>query len=282
MSIGLRLKMIKWPKLLATLLFAVVGLLFIAPFLWMISSSFKVEADVLKFPIEWIPSQWNAVENYKEVWFGAHSFVLYYWNSIKVAIATTLGSAAFSCLAAYAFAKIPFRGRDSLFLIVLATYMIPPQAIIIPQYLIYSEIGLIDSHLGLILLNCFSAFGTFMLRQFFLSVNDEIIESAKMDGAGHFRTFANIAVPLVKPALATYAILRFIWTWNDYQNPLVFLRSDTLYTIQIGIKQFADAHGSIYSLMMAAAVSAIVPLLIVFIIGQKQVIEGIAQGSVKG
>lgn len=277
-----KLKSVHMPKLLATILFAIMGIIFIAPFLWMISSSFKVEADVLKFPIEWIPLTWNAAENYTEVWFGNKPFGLYYWNSIKVAVLTTFGSAAFSCLAAYAFAKIQFKGRDFLFLIVLATYMIPPQAIIIPQYLIYSSSGLIDTHTGLILLNCFSAFGTFMLRQFFLSVNDEIIESARMDGAGHFRTFISMAVPLVKPALATYAILRFIWTWNDYQNPLIFLRSDAFYTIQIGIKQFADAHGSIYSLMMAAAVSAIVPLLVVFIIGQKQVIEGIALGGVKG
>jgi multiple sugar transport system permease protein len=115
-----------------------------------------------------------------------------------------------------------------------------------------------------------------------MGINDEVIESAKMDGAGHFRTFFSIALPLVRPAIATYAILRFIWTWNDYQNPLIFLRSESLYTIQIGIQQFADAHGSIYSLMMAATVSAIVPLLIVFIIGQKQVIEGISMGSVKG
>lgn len=279
---GTAFKTIQWPKALATLLFAVVGILFIMPFLWMISASFKIEADVLKFPIEWIPSAWNAAENYSEVWFGSKPFASYYWNSIKVAVLTTIGSAAFSCMAAYAFAKISFKGRDALFLVVLATYMIPPQAIIIPQYLIYSSGGLIDTHLGLILLNCFSAFGTFMLRQFFISVNDEIIESARMDGAGHLRTFVSIALPLVKPALATYAILRFIWTWNDYQNPLIFLRSDTLYTIQIGIKQFADAHGSIYSLMMAAAVSAIVPLLVVFVIGQKQVIEGISLGSVKG
>jgi multiple sugar transport system permease protein len=276
------LRTIKWSKALATLLFGIVGLLFITPFLWMVSSSFKLEADVLKFPIEWIPSTWNAAENYYDVWFGSRSFVQLYWNSIKVAILTTIGSVTFSCLAAYAFAKIPFKGRDMIFLVVLATYMIPPQAIIIPQYLIYSSIGLIDTHLGLILINCFSAFGTFMLRQFFMSVHDEVIESARMDGAGHLRTFVSIALPLIKPALATYAILRFIWTWNDYQNPLIFLRSDALYTIQIGIKQFADAHGSIYSLMMAAAVSAIVPLLIVFIIGQKQVIEGIALGSVKG
>lgn len=276
------LKRIHWPKLLATILFAIVGLIFIMPFLWMISASFKLESDVLKFPIEWIPSTWNAVENYNEVWFGAKSFALYYWNSIKISVLTTIVSSVFSCFAAYAFAKINFKGRDMLFLVVLSTYMIPPQAIVIPQYLIYSSSGLIDSHLGLILLNSFSAFGTFMLRQFFVSVHDEVIESARMDGAGHIRTFFSIALPLIKPAIATYAILRFIWTWNDYQNPLIFLRSDTLYTIQIGIKQFADAHGSIFSLMMAAAVSAIVPLLIVFIIGQKQVIEGIALGGVKG
>jgi len=276
------LKRIQLPKLLATILFAVVGLIFIMPFLWMISSSFKLESDVLKFPIEWIPSTWNAVENYSEVWFGAKSFALYYWNSIKISVFTTVLSSMFSCFAAYAFAKINFKGRDMLFLVVLSTYMIPPQAIVIPQYLIYSSSGLIDSHLGLILLNSFSAFGTFMLRQFFVSVHDEVIESARMDGAGHIRTFFSIALPLIRPAIATYAILRFIWTWNDYQNPLIFLRSDTLYTIQIGIKQFADAHGSIFSLMMAAAVSAIVPLLIVFIIGQKQVIEGIALGGVKG
>lgn len=275
-------KRIHWPKLLATILFAIVGLIFIMPFLWMISSSFKLESDVLKFPIEWIPSTWNAVENYNEVWFGAKSFALYYWNSIKISVLTTIVSSVFSCFAAYAFAKINFKGRDLLFLVVLSTYMIPPQAIVIPQYLIYSSSGLIDSHLGLILLNSFSAFGTFMLRQFFVSVHDEVIESARMDGAGHIRTFFSIALPLIKPAIATYAILRFIWTWNDYQNPLIFLRSDSLYTIQIGIKQFADAHGSIFSLMMAAAVSAIVPLLIVFIIGQKQVIEGIALGGVKG
>lgn len=136
-----RLRTINWPKALATLLFAIVGLLFIMPFLWMISASFKIEADVLKFPIEWIPATWNAIENYSEVWFGSKPFALYYWNSIQVAILTTFGSVTFSCLAAYAFAKISFKGRDLLFLVVLATYMIPPQAIIIPQYLIYSSNG---------------------------------------------------------------------------------------------------------------------------------------------
>jgi multiple sugar transport system permease protein len=276
------LKKLEPSKVITTVIMGVFGVVFLLPFIWMLSASFKLEQDVLTFPIEWIPSTWNAIQNYSDVWLGDNSFGLYYWNSIKVAVLTTLVSVSFSAMAGYAFAKLKFKGRDLLFLVVLATYMIPPQAIVVPQYLLYSSAGLIDTHLGLILLNSFSAFGTFMLRQFFMSINDEIIESAKMDGAGHFRTFFSIALPLVKPAIATYAILRFIWTWNDYQNPLIFLRSESLYTIQIGIQQFADAHGSVYSLMMAAAVSAIVPLLIVFIVGQKQVIEGISMGSVKG
>lgn len=276
------LKKLSISKVITTVIISIFGLAFLLPFIWMISASFKLETDVLKFPIEWIPTTWNVVQNYSEVWLGDNSFALYYWNSIKVAVLTTFLSVSVSCLAAYAFAKVNFKGRDILFLIVLATYMIPPQAIVVPQYLMYSSVGLIDTHTGLILLNSFSAFGTFMLRQFFLGVNDEIIESARIDGAGHFRTFFSIAMPLVRPAIATYAILRFIWTWNDYQNPLIFLRSNTLYTIQIGIEQFADSHGSIYSLMMAAAVSAIIPVLIVFIIGQKQVIEGISLGGVKG
>ncbi|RDW21494.1 sugar ABC transporter ATP-binding protein [Oceanobacillus arenosus] len=261
---------------------AVCGIVFISPFIWMISASFKLEEDVLSFPIDWIPNTWNAITNYSEVWFGEKPFLLYYWNSIKVTVLTTLTSVTVSSLAAYAFAKIKFKGRDIIFLIVLATYMIPSQSLLVPQFLFYSWVDLFDSHLGLILLNSFSVFGTFMLRQFFLGINNEIIESAKIDGAGHFRTFFHIALPLVRPAIATYAILRFIWTWNDYQTPLIFLRSESLYTLQLGIAQFADVHGSIYSLMMAASVSAIIPLLIVFMLGQKQVIDGIQLGGVKG
>jgi multiple sugar transport system permease protein len=269
-------------KLIVTVIMVVIGIAFLMPFLWMISASFKVEKDVLTFPIQWIPQNWNAVENYKEVWTGSMPFLLLYWNSIKVTVLTTLVSCTISCLAAYGFAKINFKGRDFLFLIVLATFMIPPQTLLVTQFLLYRWLGLYDTHTGLILLNSFSVFGTFMLRQFYLGISNEIIESARMDGAGHFRIFTAIALPLVRPAIATYAILRFIWTWNDFQNPLIFLRSKELYTIQLGVQSFSDQHGSVYSLMMAASVSAIVPLLIIFIIGQKNVIEGIQLGGVKG
>lgn len=216
------------------------------------------------------------------MWFGAYPFYLYYWNSIKVSVVTTCISCLVSSLAAYGFSKVNFKAGKWLFMIVLATYMVPGQATLIPQFILYRNIGLFDSHLGLVLLGSFSVLGTFMLRQFFMGVHQDFIESAKIDGAGHGRIFWSIGLPLVKPAVATYAILRFIWTWNDYQNPLIFLRSDKLFTIQLAMQKFTSLSGEFYSLIMAAAVSAIVPLLIVFVIGQKSVIEGIALGGVKG
>ncbi|KOP68341.1 sugar ABC transporter ATP-binding protein [Bacillus sp. FJAT-18019] len=267
-------------KLIWTIVMALIGVLFILPFVWMLSTSFKPETDVFKFPIEWIPKHWNAVENYRTVWSG--QFVRYYWNSIYITIATTVINVFVCALAAYGFSKLRFRGRDGMFVLVLALYMVPPQASLVPQFLLFNWMNLIDTHTGLILLNSFSIIGAFMLKQFFMGVNNEYIESGKMDGAGHFRTFWQIALPLIRPGVATYAILRFIWTWNDYQYPLIFLKSKDLFTIQLGIRLFGDQYGDVYSLMMAGAVSAILPLLIIFAIGQKQVIEGISLGGVKG
>ncbi|RXZ81724.1 carbohydrate ABC transporter permease [Paenibacillaceae bacterium] len=272
----------KIQKTVMTVIMLLFGIVMILPFIWMVSASFKVESDVFKYPIEWIPSTWNAVENYTQVWFGKFPFSMYYWNSIKVAIITTVMSALFSSMAAYGFTKMKFKGRDVLFFIVLSTYMIPHQATLVPQFLIYRWVGLFDSHLGLVLLSAFSVLGTFLLRQFFMGISNEFIESAKIDGAGHFITFTRVVMPLMKPAVATYAILRFIWTWNDYQNPLIFIRSESKITLQLGLAKFSDLSGVYYSLIMAGAVSAILPLLIIFIIGQKQVIEGLSSGGVKG
>ncbi|MFC3343185.1 carbohydrate ABC transporter permease [Paenibacillus abyssi] len=258
------------------------GILFLLPFIWMISTSMKFEQDVFHYPIEWIPVNFNGFSNYMKVWVGDYPFYLYYWNTIKVTVLTTFISVLVSCMAAYGFTKVHFRGRDALFLIVLATFMVPQQSIIVPQFILMRSINLFDTHIGLILLGSFSVLGTFMIRQFFMSINNEFIEAARIDGAGHTRIFLNVTMPMIRPAIATYAILRFIWTWNDYQNPLIFLRTDQYYTLQLAMNKFADTYGQFYSLTMAAAVSAIIPLLIVFLIGQKQVIEGIALGGVKG
>lgn len=269
-------------KLVTTIVLLFCGILFILPFAWMLSASFKLEGEVFTYPIQWIPENGVGFSNYQKVWFGDHPFFLYYWNTIKVTVTTTIISALVSAMAAYGFSKINFAAGKWLFFIVLATFMVPQQAILVPQFVLYRMIGLFDSHWGLILLNSFSVLGTFMLRQFFMGVHNEFIESAKIDGAGHLRIFSQIALPLVKPAIATYAILRFIWTWNDYQNPLIFLRTDALYTIQLAMQKFTSINGEFWSLIMAAAVSAIIPLLIMFVIGQKRVIEGIAMGGVKG
>lgn len=269
-------------KIILTLIMLACGLVFLLPFIWMISTSLKFEQDVFKFPIEWIPNEFNGSSNYKKVWVGDYPFYLYYWNTIKVTVITTFTSVLVSCMAAYGFTKVNFRGSNLLFLIVLATFMVPQQSIIVPQFLLMREINLFDTHFGLVLLGSFSVLGTFMLRQFFMSINNEFLEAARIDGAGHARIFLNVALPMLRPAIATYGILRFIWTWNDYQNPLIFLRSDHHYTLQLAMNKFADTYGQFYSLTMAAAVSAIIPLLIVFLIGQKQVIEGIALGGVKG
>ncbi|MEH7118994.1 carbohydrate ABC transporter permease [Neobacillus vireti] len=275
-------KNINTRKIIITIISFIVSIAFLLPFLWMLSTSFKIEADVFKFPIEWIPKRWNGIENYQEVWLGKYPFALYYWNSIKITVITTLISVTVSAMAAYGFSKVNFPAGKFLFIIVLTTFMVPQQSILVPQFILYRYLGLFDSHIGLILLGSFSVLGTFMLRQFFMGIHSDYIDAAKIDGAGHLRIFWSIALPIVRPAIATYGILRFIWTWNDYQNPLIFLRTDGLYTIQLAMQKFTSLNGEFYSLIMAAAVSSILPLIIVFIIGQKQVIEGIALGGVKG
>jgi multiple sugar transport system permease protein len=272
----------KTGRIVATILMLLAGAAFIMPFLWMISASFKPEIDVFKYPIEWIPKHWNVSQNYRDVWFGEHPFAVYYWNTIKVTVLTMLISVTVSSMAAYGFSHVEFTGRNILFVVVLMTFMVPSSSILVPQFIIFKWLHLFDSHLGLILIGSFSALGTFMLRQFFLGIHKDYLDAARMDGAGHARIFMGIALPLVQPALATYAILRFIWTWNDYANPLIFLRTDKLLTIQVGIQKFASESGSFYSLIMAGTVSAILPLIVIFIIGQKRVIEGIALGGVKG
>lgn len=269
-------------NIILTVLFLIIGLGMLLPLLWMISSSFKMESDIFNFPIEWIPKRWNAIENYKTVWGNEYNFGLYYFNSIKIAVLATFFQVLFSALGAYGFTKISFKGRDTLFIIYLATMMIPEQVTVVSRFIILQKMGLYNTHLGIILMLSFSVYGVFLLRQNMLAIPNELSESAKIDGASHFRIFFQIILPLLKPSIATLAILKFVWTWNDYQTPLVFLNSEKLYTIQLGMQQFASQSGVYYSLIMAAAVSSILPLMVIFIIGQKYVIDGITSGAVKG
>jgi multiple sugar transport system permease protein len=269
-------------KILATIGLSLIALTMTLPFLWMLSASFKFEIDVFKFPVEWIPKKWNAISNYMEVWSGRYSFPLFYLNSIKVTILTTLAQVTVSALGAYAFSKIRFKFRDALFLVYLSMMMIPDQVTIVPKFMVFRWFKLFDTHLGLVLVGSFSIYGMFLLKQYMMSIPESLSESARIDGAGHGKTFLRIILPMTKPAIVTLIMLKFVWTWNDFQNPLIFLQSEHLYTIQLGMTKFMTEYVSYYSLMMVAAVCAIIPLLIVFLIGQRYILEGMAMGAVKG
>lgn len=270
-------------KLSVSVLMVILSLAMLIPLAWMLSASFKVEADVFEYPIRWIPKTWNAVNNYRTVVI-ENNFLGNYWNSMVQTGGTVLLSMVVGSLAAYGFIRVHFAGRDKLFLFLLTMMMIPPQLTLIPRFMIITKIGLYDTLLSLILMEGFSVYGVFLLRQFMMGIPDSICEAATIDGAGHFTVFARIVFPMLQPALATLAILKTVWTWNDYQGPLVFLRSSDKFTVQLAVQQFALADGltPIYSLVMTGAVIATVPLIVVFIIFQAQVIEGVAVGAVKG
>ena len=269
-------------KIVFTLILFFIGITMLAPLAWMISTSFKPENDVFDFPIRWIPEENVGWANYMEVWGPTYNFGMYYWNSIKITIVSTVFQILISALGAYGFTKVRWKHRDKIFLLYLASMMIPPQVMITSRFVILQKMGLYNTHLGIILMTMVSTYGLFLLRQAMLGVPDSLCESAKIDGAGHTRTFFQIVLPLIVPSIATLSVLKFVWTWNDYQTPLIFLSRRALFTIQLGMKVFASESGSIYSLMMAAAVSATVPLIIVFLCGQKYIIDGIATGAVKG
>ncbi|MEC0246194.1 carbohydrate ABC transporter permease [Paenibacillus chitinolyticus] len=269
-------------KLFNTVIIGLFSLCFLIPLLWMTSAAMKYEKDVMVFPIQWIPKAWNALGNFKAVWAGNVPFHLFYFNSIKLSVIVTALTLIISSMAAFSFTKLNFRGRNIAFTLLLTFMIVPEQATLIPRFLLIRWLGLYDTHAALILMMMFSIYFTFLLRQFMMSIHSDFIEAAKIDGAGYFRIYWQIMLPLCKPILATVAIIKFIWTWNDYQMPLIFLLDKELYPITLGIQLFKDDYADNFAVLMMASLSAIIPLLVIFIALQKQVIKGIALGGVKG
>lgn len=268
-------------RLLMTLIMLALAIVMIMPFLWMISTSLKTPTEVFKYPIEWIPSN-PTWEHHVKVWSGPKSFATYYLNSLKISLIGMVGATFLSAFAAYGFARIEFKGRNGLFMLYLSMMMIPPQVLFVPKFIMFEWAGIYNTHWALILPAMFTIFGVFMLRQFFLSIPHEISESAFIDGAGHFRIFFQLILPLAKPALATLAIIDFSWHWNDYENALVFLIDEELYTIPLGLQNFILENMVDYNGMMAAASAGIIPMIIVFAIGQRYIIQGLTNSAVKG
>ena len=227
-----------------------------------------------------LPSTWMW-KNYLAV-FQKIPFFLFYANTAKIAVLSTIGQVVTCSLSAYAFAKLQFKGRDLLFMLYLGTMMIPYQVTMIPQYELMNNFGLLNSHTALILLHCFSPFGVFLLRQFFVSIPDSLIEAARIDGAGDLRILGQIVLPLSKSALATLVTLKFLDSWNEFTGPLIFLNEKTKYTLQIGIRAFQQENGTEYTLILAATTLSLIPIVLIYIFAQKYFIEGIAATGVKG
>ncbi|MFK4165710.1 carbohydrate ABC transporter permease [Paenibacillus lautus] len=270
-----------YTKIIVTFIMLFFSVVMIVPFLWMISTSFKMPAEVFQYPIKWIPAQFMW-DHHVKVWTGANSFGHYYLNSLNVALISTVGAVLLSALAAYGFARIEFKGRNAMFMIYLSMMMVPPQVLFVPKFIMFDWVGIYNTHWALILPGVFTIFGVFMMRQFFLSVPHEISEAAFIDGAGHFRIFSRIILPMAKPSLATLAIIDFSWHWNDYENALVFLIDQDLYTVPLGLQNFILENTVDYNGMMAAATAGIIPMILVFLIGQKYIIQGVASSAVKG
>ena len=269
----------KWQVPLYVLMSA-LSLTMIFPFLWMVSTSFKFDTQVFTVPVEWIPDPVN-LSNYTQVWV-EEPFLLYYKNTVVVAVFATAGQVIISAMAAYAFSSIEFRGKNILFSLYLATMMVPWHTIMIPQYQIISRLGLTDAHAALILGQLASAFGIFLLRQFFLTVPRELMEAARIDGAGEGYIFSKVMLPLAKPALSTLIIFTFVQVWNDYTAPLIYLNTKEKYTIQLGLTFFQSEHTMQYTVIMAGTVCALIPIIITYLIFEKQITNGMVHSGLKG
>ena len=255
-------------RILFTVLIAMLAFTMIVPFLWMISASMKHELDVTKIPIQWIPDYFYP-NNYLEVWnVGGNAkvdyhFGLAYFNSLKIAFFNVVGAVLTSSLAGYAFAKLRFKGRDVVFLLYLSTMMIPSQITIIPKFVIFDRLGMVGTHATLILPGIFTITGTFLMRQYFMQIPNELRESGKIDGASEFCIWWRIMLPMAKSSMAALGMMVFLWTWNNYLDALVFLPNWRLYTIPLALTSFIEESNTQYNLMMAAAASALIPVFIV-------------------
>jgi multiple sugar transport system permease protein len=257
-----------------------VSFITLLPLVWMLSSSLKFDADVFSLPIRWIPR--NPVwKNYVMIWRKIN-FGLFTFNSFKLSIIITLIQVFTSSFAAYGFAKCHFRGRDTLFFIYIATIAIPWQVYMLPQYIEMRMMHLVNTHLGYIFMQSFIAFGVFLMRQFYVSIPDELLDAARIDGLTEYGIYGRIVLPLSTPVIATLSIFSFVNVWNDFMGPMIYFDSNYNKTIPLGIRMFLGQYSTEYGLIMAASVVSLVPVFVVFLFFQRFFVEGIASTGLKG
>lgn len=275
-------KTLSWiKKILAYILLTIGALTMIIPFLWMISTALKEPGQIFCMPPQWIPRPivWS---NFNRAW-AALPFDFFTINSFRISIFATIGTLISCSWAAYTFARLSFPGKDVLFAIILATMMIPGQITMIPVFIIMKTLGWYDTHLPLWVPHFFgSAFGTFLLRQFFISLPAELDDAAKIDGCNPFQIYWKIFLPLSKPALATLGVLTFLSSWNNLLGPVIYLRTIEKFTLMIGLSFFQGQYVTDFSLLMSGTLISLLPIIFLYIVAQKYFVQGIALTGIKG
>ncbi|MBM7551519.1 carbohydrate ABC transporter permease [Thalassobacillus pellis] len=267
-------------QIVVTTILILGSLLILSPVWWMLATSLKSMREIMQFPPTFIPEDFH-FQNYVETWKSA-PFTRYTLNTLFITACCVIGSVFSNSFVAYGFAKVKFRFKNVLFALVLATMMIPGFVTMIPQYIVFSKLGWLNTYLPLIVPSLFgSAFFIFLLRQFFLTIPNELIEAAKIDGANHFYIWWKIAVPLAKPAIATVAIFSFNGAWNDFLGPLLYVNDESLYSLQIGLQVFKGEISTQWNYLMAGSLMVLLPVIVLFFIFQRYFIEGmnITSGS---
>ncbi|WP_312699121.1 carbohydrate ABC transporter permease [Sedimentibacter sp.] len=277
------MKQSKKSIILSYVILAFATLIVLLPFFWMLVSSFKSQRELFAYPPTFFPSVWKW-QNYKQVLSaGSISFFQMFINSMKVTIPVVVFNITFSSLAAYAFARINFPYKKFLFMLFISSMMIPSAVVMVPRFLLFTKLKMIDTYLPLILPSAFgTAFSIFLLRQFFMTIPIDLEEAAVIDGCGKFRIWATIIVPLSKPIIATLSVFLFQGSYNDFMGPLIYLNSDTKFTVQLGLAGFRNSFSTRYDLIMAGSMLALIPILIIYIVCQKYIVKGIVMSGLKG
>lgn len=270
----------RWTHMFSYLILAAGSVIMLLPFLWMISSSLKNLEESMEIPIRWIPNVFR-FSNYAEV-FVVIPMARFILNTLFISLSTTALALLFCTMAAYAFARIDFKGKHVLFYLFLSALMIPQQVTMIPNFLMMKYFGWINTYYALIIPSIFTAFGIFMMRQFFLTIPKELEEAARIDGCNRFRIYWMIMLPLSKPALVTLGIFNFLSEWNSFLWPLLVIDNVNLQPIQVGLKTFEGEFGTQWHLLMAGALIAELPIIIFYLFCQRYIIAGIATSGIKG
>jgi len=265
-----------------TVILLVTGIVCIYPFLFMLSSSFKISGEVLQYPIKLIPDK-IIFTNFTDL-FGDpyYDFGRWYMNTAVMTVTTILLKVFIVTMTAYAFAKIKFQGRDVIFLVLLSALMIPGDIMLIPRYIIFRQLHMIDTMWSLVLPSAFDVYFVFMIRQALISIPESLSEAAEIDGCNHFQIYYKIILPLAKPVIVTMVLFTFVWSWNDYMSPYLFITSIQKQMLSVGIKLFTEGQVTDPALQMSAATVVLLPVLVLFFFSQRYFVEGVANTGVKG